>query len=127
MSIAKAVEAIGTIELCNGTPTARPVVSRQDRMVMEGGLEELDAAFAKKKCSLREYQYLAALGNIKLGKYKHARALLTELLQSHPNDRQAIQLQSILEETLMHDGMLGLAILGVATAAVAGLAWLRRR
>lgn len=66
----------------------------------------------------RECLYYLALGNYKLGNYAEARRYNELLLEKEPGNLQAQSLQSLVEDRVSKEGMMGLAIAGgVAVAA----------
>jgi fission 1 protein len=72
----------------------------------------------------RECLYYLALGNFKLGNYAEARRYNDLLLEKEPNNLQAASLQTLIDDKVAREGMMGVAIVGglaVAAGIVGGL------
>jgi fission 1 protein len=72
----------------------------------------------------RECVYYLALGNFKLGNYAEARRYNDLLLEKEPNNLQAASLQTLIDDKVAREGMMGVAIVGglaVAAGIVGGL------
>ncbi|MCJ1395068.1 mitochondrial membrane protein [Xylographa bjoerkii] len=66
----------------------------------------------------RECLYYLALGNFKLGNYAEAKRYNESLLQHEPGNMQAASLQSLIDDKVAKEGLVGVAIVsGVAIAA----------
>ncbi|KAK4450717.1 hypothetical protein QBC34DRAFT_402330 [Podospora aff. communis PSN243] len=66
----------------------------------------------------RECLYYLALGNYKLGNYAQARKYNELLLENEPGNLQASNLQSLIDDKVAKEGLMGVAIVsGVAVAA----------
>jgi mitochondrial fission 1 protein len=66
----------------------------------------------------RECLYYLALGNYKLGNYAQARKYNDLLLENEPGNLQASNLQSLIDDKVAKEGLMGVAIVsGVAVAA----------
>ncbi|KAK0621153.1 mitochondrial fission 1 protein [Bombardia bombarda] len=66
----------------------------------------------------RECLYYLALGNYKLGNYAEARRYNDLLLDNEPANLQASNLQSLIDDKVAKEGLMGVAIIsGVAVAA----------
>lgn len=75
----------------------------------------------------RECLYYLALGNYKLGNYAEARRYNERLLEKEPANLQASNLQTLIDDRVTREGLMGAAILGgVAVAAGAVGAFLLR-
>eukprot|EP00128_Syssomonas_multiformis_P011214 Colp12_sorted_trinity150504_noHs@16729 len=70
----------------------------------------------------REYTYYLAFAYYRLEEYTEAKEYVTMLLYSEPNNRQANELKQAIEYKIQKDGILGLAIVGGAVAAIGLLA-----
>src|SRR5437763_1772487 len=72
----------------------------------------------------RECLYYLALGNFKLGNYAEARRYNDLLLDKEPGNLQAASLQSLIDDKVAREGLMGAAIVGglaVAAGIVGGL------
>ncbi len=66
----------------------------------------------------RECLYYLALGNYKLGNYAQARKYNDLLLENEPGNLQASNLQTLIDDKVAKEGLMGVAIVsGVAVAA----------
>ena len=66
----------------------------------------------------RECLYYIALGNFKLGNYGEARRYNDLLLDIEPANMQATNLNSLIDDKVQKEGLMGVAIIsGVAVAA----------
>jgi len=66
----------------------------------------------------RECLYYLALGNYKLGNYAQARKYNDLLLENEPGNLQATNLQTLIDDKVAKEGLMGVAIVsGVAVAA----------
>jgi len=66
----------------------------------------------------RDYLYFLAVGNYKLQDYVMTRRYAERLLEIEPNNRQALALKSLAEEKVAKDGLIGMMLVGGATAAL---------
>ena len=71
----------------------------------------------------RDYVYYLAIAHTRIKEYDRALSYI-DLLISAENNRQAIELKSLIESRMKRDGLLGLTILGLGggAALIAGLA-----
>ena len=72
----------------------------------------------------RECLYYLALGNYRLGNYAEARRYNESLLDHEPKNLQASSLQSLIDDKVAKEGMIGVAIVGglaVAAGVVGGV------
>ena len=66
----------------------------------------------------RECLYYLALGNFKLGNYAQARKYNDLLLENEPGNLQASNLQTLIDDKVAKEGLVGVAIVsGIAVAA----------
>lgn len=66
----------------------------------------------------RECLYYLALGNYKLGNYAQARKYNDLLIENEPQNLQALNLRSLIDDKVAKEGLMGVAIVsGVAVAA----------
>ncbi|ORZ40315.1 mitochondria fission 1 protein, variant [Catenaria anguillulae PL171] len=65
-----------------------------------------------------EARYYAALGCFKMGEFSRARDMAQAILKDHPNNPQALSIVDAVDEQVRKDGMIGMAIVGGAVAAV---------
>ncbi|KAH6631631.1 hypothetical protein F5144DRAFT_226400 [Chaetomium tenue] len=68
----------------------------------------------------RECLYYLGLGNYKLGNYGDARKYNDILLSKEPGNLQALNLQSLIDEKVAKEGLMGVAIVS-GVAVVAGI------
>ena len=66
----------------------------------------------------RECLYYLALGNYKLGNYAEARRYNDSLLTVEPANLQAASLKQLIDDKVQKEGLLGVAIVGGAGAAL---------
>lgn len=72
----------------------------------------------------RECLYYLALGNFKLGNYGDARRYNQLLLEKEPDNLQASNLQTLINDKVAREGVMGVAIvsgLAVAAGVVGGI------
>jgi len=66
----------------------------------------------------RECLYYLALGNFKLGNFAQARKYNDLLLENEPGNLQASNLQTLIDDKVAKEGLMGVAIVsGIAVAA----------
>ena len=68
----------------------------------------------------RECLYYLALGNYRLAMYAEARRYNDRLLDLEPKNKQAERLRQLIDDKVLQEGRVGLAILG-GVAIVAGV------
>ena len=64
-----------------------------------------------------------AIGYLNLGEYSTARKLVSGIIESEPENRQAIALLDKIEKRATHEGFLGMALVGGLVAAAVGVAF----
>eukprot|EP00088_Acartia_fossae_P021588 TRINITY_DN22990_c0_g1_i1.p1 TRINITY_DN22990_c0_g1~~TRINITY_DN22990_c0_g1_i1.p1 ORF type:complete len:168 (-),score=44.60 TRINITY_DN22990_c0_g1_i1:102-566(-) len=69
----------------------------------------------------RDYLFYLAIGNTKLKEYSTALKYCRALLQVEPGNRQAQELEEMVNKKLKHDGMVGMAVAGGTAVAFGGL------
>ncbi|KAK2860438.1 hypothetical protein Q7C36_004604 [Tachysurus vachellii] len=72
----------------------------------------------------RDYLFYLAVANYKLKDYERALKYVRILLQNEPGNKQASELEKLIEQALKKDGLVGMAIVGGIGLGVAGLAGL---
>jgi len=100
------------------TPVRQGLIKSNQRPEQQQGVQLLSDIFKTTPERRRECLYYLALGNYKLGNYAEARRYNELLLQKEPGNLQSQSLQSLIEDKVSKEGMMGLAIAGgVAVAA----------
>jgi len=69
----------------------------------------------------REYLYFLSIVCFKLEEYKEARFHNDRILSYEPNNRQALDLQKMIQDKVTQEGLTGMLIAGGGVAAVVGL------
>mmetsp|Transcript_5554 Transcript_5554/g.9693 ORF Transcript_5554/g.9693 Transcript_5554/m.9693 type:complete len:152 (-) Transcript_5554:386-841(-) len=73
----------------------------------------------------RDLQYLAAVGEYRLGQYVESRRLLRQVLQGSPGSRQAQHLLDKVDDIVLKEGVIGIsigaAVVGVGLAVLFGV------
>ena len=72
----------------------------------------------------RDYIYYLALGHTKLKDYQKARKFIDAILYKEPNNGQALELKALVDDKLMKDGILGMALVGGGALVFGGAALL---
>ncbi|KAJ3224926.1 mitochondrial membrane protein [Clydaea vesicula] len=94
------------------------LVRSNTRKEQEIGVLLLHEIYKQNTSRRRECLYYLALGEFKLGHYTEARKFTETLLQKEPNNPQAVQLLQQIDDKVKSEGVIGIAIAGVAIAAV---------
>ncbi|XP_065888915.1 mitochondrial fission 1 protein-like [Dysidea avara] len=68
----------------------------------------------------RDYVYLVALGYYRLQEYSEAMKYIDTTLTMEPNNSQAKELKQLIKQKQDRDSMIGLAVVGGATAVAVG-------
>jgi len=63
----------------------------------------------------RDYIYYLALGHTKLKEYQKAKKFIDAILYKEPNNGQALELKALVDDKLVKDGLLGIALVGGGT------------
>ncbi|XP_071491167.1 mitochondrial fission 1 protein-like [Diadema setosum] len=69
----------------------------------------------------RDCLFYLAIGHYRLKDYTKALKFVRGLLQIEPNNRQAAELEKLIKKKMNQDGLVGMAIVGGAAMAIAGL------
>lgn len=72
----------------------------------------------------RDFLFYLAVANYRLKDYERALKYIRTLLKNEPGNKQALELEQLIDKALKKDGLVGMAIvggLGLSMAAVAGL------
>lgn len=69
----------------------------------------------------RECLYYLALGHYKLKNYTESKKFTSRLLSKEPGNMQALSLNSMIDEDVRKEGLIGMAIAGGAIAVIGGL------
>lgn len=69
----------------------------------------------------RDYLYYLAVGNTKLKEYNKASRYIKAFLGVEPTNRQAQDLQKLINDKMRKEGLMGMAIVGGAALAIGGL------
>uniref|UniRef100_A0A914YNU0 Mitochondrial fission 1 protein n=1 Tax=Panagrolaimus superbus TaxID=310955 RepID=A0A914YNU0_9BILA len=88
-------------------------------MILEGMLKRGTEDIPK-----RDYVFYLSIAHTRIKEYDRALAYIQLLLSAESDNRQAIELKSLIESRMKRDGLLGLGIvaLGGGAALIAGLA-----
>ncbi|XP_037539683.1 mitochondrial fission 1 protein [Nematolebias whitei] len=87
-----------------------------------GLLEELVQKASKDDS--RDFLFYLAVANYRLKEYEKALKYIRTLLRNEPGNKQALELEKLIEKALKKDGLVGMAIVGGIGLGVAGLAGL---
>ncbi|MCJ1316791.1 mitochondrial membrane protein [Xylographa vitiligo] len=94
------------------------LIKSNNRGEQQEGVRLLSEIYRSAPERRRECLYYLALGNFKLGNYAEARRYNESLLQHEPANMQAASLQSLIDDKVAKEGLVGVAIVsGVAIAA----------
>jgi len=72
----------------------------------------------------RDYIYYLALGYTKLKDYQKAKKFIDAILYKEPNNGQALELKALVDQKLVKDGLLGMALVGGGALMFGGAALL---
>ncbi|KAK5620485.1 mitochondrial membrane protein [Crenichthys baileyi] len=72
----------------------------------------------------RDFLFYLAVANYRLKEYEKALKYIRTLLRNEPGNKQALELEKLIEKALKKDGLVGMAIVGGIGLGVAGLAGL---
>ncbi|XP_029942887.1 mitochondrial fission 1 protein [Salarias fasciatus] len=72
----------------------------------------------------RDYLFYLAVANYRLKEYEKALKYIRTLLKNEPTNKQALELEKLIDKALKKDGLVGMAIVGGIGLGVAGLAGL---
>ncbi|OCK99795.1 mitochondria fission 1 protein [Cenococcum geophilum 1.58] len=94
------------------------LIKSNNRQEQQEGVRLLSEIFRNSPERRRECLYYLALGNYKLGNYAEARKYNELLLDLEPANLQAGSLQSLIDDRVAKEGLVGVAIVGgIAVAA----------
>uniref|UniRef100_A0A1A7XM56 Mitochondrial fission 1 protein n=1 Tax=Iconisemion striatum TaxID=60296 RepID=A0A1A7XM56_9TELE len=85
-------------------------------------LEEL--VHRSSKDDSRDFLFYLAVANYRLKEYEKALKYIRTLLRNEPGNKQALELEKLIDKALKKDGLVGMAIVGGIGLGVAGLAGL---
>lgn len=106
------------------TKTFQGLIKSNQRPDQQLGVQLLSDIFKTTPERRRECLYYLALGNYKLGNYAEARRYNELLLDKEPGNLQSQSLQSLIEDKVSKEGLMGLAIAGgiaVAAGVIGGM------
>ncbi|XP_073331740.1 mitochondrial fission 1 protein [Pagrus major] len=72
----------------------------------------------------RDFLFYLAVANYRLKEYEKALKYIRTLLKNEPGNKQALDLEKLIDKALKKDGLVGMAIVGGIGLGVAGLAGL---
>lgn len=72
----------------------------------------------------RDFLFYLAVANYRLKEYEKALKYIRTLLRNEPGNKQALDLEKLIDKALKKDGLVGMAIVGGIGLGVAGLAGL---
>lgn len=72
----------------------------------------------------RDFLFYLAVANYRLKEYEKALKYIRTLLKNEPGNKQAMELEKLIDNALKKDGLVGMAIVGGIGLGVAGLAGL---
>jgi mitochondrial fission 1 protein len=97
------------------------LIKSNQRTEQQQGVQLLSDIFKTTPERRRECLYYLALGNYKLGNYAEARRYNDLLLEKEPGNLQAGSLQTLIDDKVSREGLMGVAIVG-GLAVAAGIA-----
>ncbi|KAM3842410.1 mitochondrial fission 1 protein [Diretmus argenteus] len=69
----------------------------------------------------RDFLFYLAVANYRLKSYERALKYIRTLLRNEPGNKQALELEKLIDKALKKDGLVGMAIVGGIGVGVAGL------
>ncbi|KAJ1562269.1 mitochondrial membrane protein [Cladochytrium tenue] len=93
-------------------------VRSRSKIDQERGVKLLMEVYRENPSRRRECLYYLAVGEYKLGHYREARNYNDSLLQMEPRNAQAVGLRKMVDDKVRTDGLVGMALVGGAVAAV---------
>ncbi|KAK2863067.1 hypothetical protein Q5P01_002600 [Channa striata] len=72
----------------------------------------------------RDFLFYLAVANYRLKEYEKALKYIRTLLRNEPGNKQALEMEKLIDKALKKDGLVGMAIVGGIGLGVAGLAGL---
>ncbi|XP_048885863.1 mitochondrial fission 1 protein [Brienomyrus brachyistius] len=89
------------------------------------GIELLEDLVHKgTKDDQRDYLFYLAVANYRLKEYEKGLKFVRMLLRQEPGNKQAMELEKLIDRAMKKDGLVGMAIVGGIGLGVAGLAGL---
>ncbi|XP_060780354.1 mitochondrial fission 1 protein [Neoarius graeffei] len=89
------------------------------------GIQLLEELVQKSsKDDQRDFLFYLAVANYRLKEYEKALKYVRILMRNEPGNKQAIELEKLIDKALKKDGLVGMAIVGGIGLGVAGLAGL---
>ncbi|RVE60460.1 hypothetical protein OJAV_G00181290 [Oryzias javanicus] len=85
-------------------------------------LEEL--VHKSPKDDSRDFLFYLAVANYRLKEYERALRYIRTLLKNEPENKQALEMEKLIDKALKKDGLVGMAIVGGIGLSVVGLAGL---
>ncbi|KAI9098739.1 hypothetical protein DFS34DRAFT_87882 [Phlyctochytrium arcticum] len=98
------------------------LVRSRSRHDQQEGIKLLHEIYKDLPSRRRECLYYLALGEYKLGNYKDARKYNETLLQVEQRNQQSLTLRRLIDDKVKSEGLVGMAIVGAAVAAIGVLA-----
>ncbi|KAL2825183.1 mitochondria fission 1 protein [Aspergillus cavernicola] len=100
------------------------LIKSNARSEQQEGVRLLSEIFRASPERRRECLYYLALGNYKLGNYGEARRYNDLLIDKEPGNLQAASLQTLIDDKVSREGLMGIAIVGglaLAAGVVGGI------
>ncbi|KAJ3057315.1 mitochondrial membrane protein [Rhizophlyctis rosea] len=94
------------------------LVRSRTKLDQELGIQLLHDIYRDLPNRRRECLYYLALGEYKLGNYRNARKYNDTLLQLESQNPQALSLRKLIDDKVKSEGLVGMAIVGTAVAAL---------
>uniref|UniRef100_A0AAX7V632 Mitochondrial fission 1 protein n=1 Tax=Astatotilapia calliptera TaxID=8154 RepID=A0AAX7V632_ASTCA len=85
---------------------------------------ELELVQKASKDDSRDFLFYLAVANYRLKEYEKALKYIRILLKNEPGNKQALEMEKLIDKALKKDGLVGMAIVGGIGLGVAGLAGL---
>ncbi|XP_015247240.1 mitochondrial fission 1 protein [Cyprinodon tularosa] len=98
--------------------------SKYTQDIKEGVKLLKDLVHKSPKDDPRDFLFYLAVANYRLKEYEEALIYIRKLLKNEPGNKQAVELEKLIEKALKKDGLVGMAIVGGIGLGVAGLAGL---
>ncbi|XP_032439314.1 mitochondrial fission 1 protein-like [Xiphophorus hellerii] len=92
--------------------------------IKKGVLLLAELVHKSSKDDSRDYLFYLAVANYRLKEYEKALKYIRTLLRNEPGNKQALELEKLIDKALKKDGLVGMAIVGGIGLGVAGLAGL---
>ncbi|XP_023201877.1 mitochondrial fission 1 protein-like [Xiphophorus maculatus] len=92
--------------------------------IKKGVLLLAELVHKSSKDDSRDYLFYLAVANYRLKEYEKALKFIRTLLRNEPGNKQALELEKLIDKALKKDSLVGMAIVGGIGLGVAGLAGL---